>query len=73
MSAPQERFARKPFREEQRLLLESTCLCCGESRVLSAGDGSLQEWEENHACAARPSDSPPKATQPVLPMKEKAG
>ena len=32
------------------LKLRSTCRLCGESQIVSAADGSLQEWQDRHRC-----------------------
>ena len=36
---------------EDRLLIEGKCLHCGATRVVSAFDHSLEQWEEQHYCA----------------------
>jgi hypothetical protein len=46
-------FFRQLFKYGERLLILSNCLVCGEARIGSSYDGSLQEWESSHACAAR--------------------
>jgi len=43
-------FSRALTRLESRLLIASTCLKCGESKLASSSDGSLQEWENDHKC-----------------------
>lgn len=45
-------------RQEFDLKFRSTCQSCGESRILSAADGSLQEWQDGHKCS-RPEPVPP--------------
>jgi len=37
---------------ESRTLITSTCKKCGESRIVSTADGSLEGWEKGHACRA---------------------
>jgi hypothetical protein len=37
-----------------RILIKSTCLKCGESKVVSRGDGSLLEWEQRHIAQHNP-------------------
>lgn len=51
-------FDHRPVRIEGRLLLESICLRCAESRVVSVPDGTLAQWEEGHVCSVpkRPSE-----------------
>ena len=36
--------------DEGILLVDSECLRCGTSKVVSMRDGSLQEWESHHVC-----------------------
>jgi len=43
-------FVRRIVREGFRLMIESTCLGCGESRLVSHSDGSLEQWEQQHHC-----------------------
>ena len=38
-------FSRQLFKDGERVLILSNCLVCGEARINSAYDGSLQEWE----------------------------
>jgi len=45
-------FSRALTPVESRLLIASTCLKCGESKLVSSSDGSLEEWEEEHRCTA---------------------
>jgi hypothetical protein len=37
-------------RHEDRLLICTQCERCGARKVVSAADGSLEEWEEGHRC-----------------------
>lgn len=55
-------------RQEFDLKLRSTCQTCGESRIVSAADSSLQEWQDGHKCA-RPE---PKLVPPAKPELRKA-
>lgn len=50
-------FDRALVRTGSRLMICSTCLKCGESKVVSSADGSLDGWEEGHQC--RPAISVP--------------
>lgn len=43
-------FERTIHRDGDRLLIESACSVCHESRVVSALDGSIDEWEAGHEC-----------------------
>jgi hypothetical protein len=45
-------FSRELFKDGGRVLILSSCLLCGEARVGSSYDGSLEEWESGHACAS---------------------
>ena len=45
-------FVRTLVREDQRLMIQSICQKCGEMRILSHSDGSLDQWEEQHECDA---------------------
>jgi hypothetical protein len=51
------RFARKPLRLESRLLVHSVCNHCGDSKIGSFHDGSMQEWEASHKCKAHSQTS----------------
>lgn len=47
--------ARSAFRYElkkvgNRLMIEGKCLYCGATQLVSAFDGSLSQWEEQHDC-----------------------
>ena len=42
-------FSRSVARSGDRVLIESTCHKCGESKLVSWADGSLGDWEENHS------------------------
>jgi hypothetical protein len=46
-------FSRQLFEDGERVLILSNCQVCGEARIGSSYDGSLQEWESCHACASR--------------------
>ena len=43
-------FVRGFVRQDSRLLIESTCARCGEMRIVSHSDGSLERWEQQHEC-----------------------
>lgn len=43
-------FSRSLVHVEQRLMILSTCLSCGESRMVSSDDDSIEEWESRHRC-----------------------
>lgn len=47
-----ERFTHTLVRSGRRLLIESACALCGESRLVSRHDGSLEAWESAHRCEA---------------------
>lgn len=44
-------FTRTLERSGARLLIRSACVKCGDSKLVSKHDGSLQEWEDGHRCA----------------------
>jgi hypothetical protein len=37
--------------DDLRMMILSGCTRCGESRVVSQHDGSLDEWESTHCCS----------------------
>jgi hypothetical protein len=43
-------FAHKQVQAGQHTLIKSTCNNCGDSRILSAQDDSLERWERDHKC-----------------------
>ena len=45
-------FSRLLFKDGERVLILFNCLVCGEARIGSSYDGSLQEWESGHTCAS---------------------
>ena len=47
---PDTQFARKLVRTVNRLMIESTCIKCGATSLVSDHDGTLEEWEEAHTC-----------------------
>lgn len=47
----------------------SVCTTCGESRVVSAADGTLREWEQSHRCGGVRKDPQP-VTLPIRIRKE---
>jgi hypothetical protein len=53
--APLISFTHKALIVEARILIESTCVHCGESRLVSHADGSIYEWEHGHRCRAKAS------------------
>jgi hypothetical protein len=46
-------FSRHLFKDGERLLILSNCLTCGEARIGSSYDDSIQQWEASHACMSR--------------------
>jgi hypothetical protein len=54
MSSPASGFTHILVRLEQRLLIRSSCSVCGESKLVSHSDGSLDEWENGHRCRKSP-------------------
>lgn len=38
-------------RSGSRLMIRSICASCGNSKLVSKYDGSLQQWEDSHSCA----------------------
>lgn len=49
---PAPTFSRSVIRTEGRLMILSTCTRCNQGHLVSAHDGSLEAWEENHDCCA---------------------
>jgi len=43
-------FTRTLERSGSRLLIRSACQDCGDSKLVSQHDGTLQEWEDGHRC-----------------------
>lgn len=43
-------FTHFPVRTETCFLIQSVCTECGASRVVSASDGTLKNWECGHVC-----------------------
>jgi hypothetical protein len=43
-------FVRRLEQEGDRSLICSECERCHARRIVSAADGSLQEWEDGHRC-----------------------
>lgn len=62
-------FDRKLARIDGRLFIESICVRCGTSRIVSAWDGTLTEWEEGHLC--EDARCPPEKSP--LPKTERSG
>jgi hypothetical protein len=50
-------FSRQLFKDGDRVLILSNCQACGQTRIGSSYDGSLQEWESGHTCASRSTKS----------------
>jgi len=50
------RFSFVPIRTEGRLLLQSTCLKCGASKLVTLSDDSLDKWIKGHTCHRRCDD-----------------
>jgi hypothetical protein len=46
----QQRFNREITRRGSFFLILSTCMRCGERRLVSKIDGSVFDWEEQHQC-----------------------
>jgi NAD-dependent dihydropyrimidine dehydrogenase PreA subunit len=55
-AAATARFRHKTVILEQRILIESTCVACGQSEMVCHMDGSILRWEENHRCEARETE-----------------
>lgn len=51
-------FAHRLVRLDRRLILEAVCLRCGASKVVSASDGTLEEYHETHRCPDAPEPQP---------------
>jgi hypothetical protein len=58
-------FSRQLFKDGERVLILSNCLVCGEARIGSSYDGSLQEWESGHACASCLAKTAPRLELPT--------
>lgn len=43
-------FTRTLERSGSRLMIRSVCAGCGDSKLVSKHDGSLQDWEDGHHC-----------------------
>lgn len=37
-------------RSDTQMKLRSVCLKCGEERIVSVMDGSLEQWHDGHQC-----------------------
>jgi hypothetical protein len=46
-------FSRHVFKAGERLMITSSCLACAQARIGGSSEGSVQRWEESHACASR--------------------
>lgn len=51
MSSPAS-YLRSLVPQGSRLMIQSECVACGASRLVSRHDGSLEEWEDGHRCKA---------------------
>lgn len=56
-------FRLELVRSETVTKLRSVCLKCGEERIVSVLNGSLQEWHKTHRCASAPA-----APRKVIPL-----
>lgn len=56
-------FALSLVNDGVHMKIRSECLICGESRVVSAMDDSLENWRETHTCSQEP-----RPTQRVEPQ-----
>src|SRR6516164_5212212 len=57
-SSPFRHILPLPFRHilvgtEQRLLVQSICVTCGASKLVSVHNGSLHQWENGHQCESK--------------------
>jgi hypothetical protein len=43
-------FTHFAARTETCVLIQSVCTKCGASKLVSASDGSLETWEDEHTC-----------------------
>lgn len=70
---PAPSFRRTLVAEGPRLLIESACALCGESKLVSHHDGSLERWETGHDCPAKiePSSVPRPAPGRALTIVRK--
>ena len=56
--------------EGSSIRILSVCRICGASRVVSVSDGSLDQWQQTHVCAAERRPPRPAA---VPQKQEKRG
>jgi hypothetical protein len=54
-----DRFTRTLIKRERRLMIRSVCAKCGESKVVSASDGTLDDWEDSHKCCDQATTATP--------------
>ncbi|HZZ41146.1 MAG TPA: hypothetical protein VFE06_18555 [Acidobacteriaceae bacterium] len=61
MTSVTPQFDHQLVRLQGRLLLDSICVHCGNSKIVSAADGSLTDWEAGHLCtnARKPAEKIP--------------
>jgi hypothetical protein len=45
-------------RDARKTKIRSVCLRCGEIRIVSAMDGSLDDWKDGHKCSESKPPSP---------------
>lgn len=54
MLPPSDGFTRTLANQSDgRMLIQSVCDQCGQSRIASRWDETLKEWEQTHACGLR--------------------
>ena len=46
-------YQRTPVRTDARLMIQSCCVKCGESKLVSHYDSSLEVWETQHQCKSK--------------------
>jgi len=57
-------FRQEPEKDiEGHRRIRSTCKRCGASQLVSAADGTLRKWEEQHVCPDLPKKPPKFSTQ----------
>lgn len=60
--SPDPRFLVTPIPVGSLFKLRSQCLRCGEARLVSVIDGSLEQWHNGHKCE---DTTHPKSTAPA--------
>lgn len=69
-------FTRTLERSGSRLMIRSVCAACGDSKLVSKHDGSLQDWEDGHHCeeAETKKKAPASVTTAAAPrLRKRAG